>query len=96
MGPLFATDELAGTVRTAPLKTLDALARAAEELRALTSAAGRDPSLLGVQVDGLGDVASAAADPSATSERIAALSACGVTEVMMRPSPGAGAAESER
>jgi probable F420-dependent oxidoreductase len=93
--PLFATDELAGTVRTAPLKTLDALARRVGELRALASAAGRDPAQLGVQVNGLGDLSSATAASPATSERIDALRECGVTEVILRPSPDASVEETE-
>lgn len=93
--PLLATEDLAGTIRTPPLKTLEALADGVDELRSLTSAAGRDPMLLGVQVDGLGDLESAIADPAATSARIGALRDCGVTEVMMRPPPGADVAEIE-
>ncbi|HUZ10257.1 MAG TPA: LLM class F420-dependent oxidoreductase [Acidimicrobiales bacterium] len=83
--PLMNSEAFAATVRSAPLVTLDDLARSVDDLRALLEAEGRDPLGISIQVDGLGSVDGPV---DATLERAAALEALGVTHAVVRPPDG--------
>ena len=83
--PLMPSEAFARTVRTAPMQTIDDLARNIDELHRLTVAEGRDPSTLSIQLDGFGAMDGPA---DAALERVAQLERVGVTHVVLRPVEG--------
>lgn len=83
--PLMPNEAFARTVRSAPMATIDALARNIDELRELTTAEGRDPTTLSIQCDGFGPMDAPAEE---TLERVAQLERVGVTHVVLRPVGG--------
>jgi probable F420-dependent oxidoreductase len=90
--PWLVPAEFAGTIRTAPLEGISALAAAWQEVREMTQAAGRDPSSLSLQVEGGSDAASMLADADAAADRIAQFEQVGVTHMNLRLPTGSVAA----
>jgi probable F420-dependent oxidoreductase len=84
--PLLIGPEMAKTTRTAPMRTLDDLAQAVEDLHDLASAEGRDGGQLDVQVEWR-ESSSLTATPDQILERVQKLTDAGATWMVVDP-PG--------
>lgn len=83
--PLMPSGPFAKVVRSAEQATVAQLAANIHELWELLDAAGREPSSVSIQVDGVGLVD---AEPEEVLSRIAELESVGITHVVARPPDG--------
>jgi probable F420-dependent oxidoreductase len=91
--PLLAEAAFAKVTRTAALATVDELAVAITELRAMTEAEGRDPKAMAVQIDGLVAIPSALEAPEQHHDLLGRLESIGVSDVLARIPRGSAPTE---